>query len=64
MDDGNGQRIVIKVCFKARLSATETLILVQKAYDMCVTVRLHNLHAMCTEAQCSFQFVETTPPPF
>ena len=32
MDGGNGQRVVIKVCFKAGLSATETLVLVQKAY--------------------------------
>jgi len=32
MDDGNEQRVAIKFCFKAGLSATETLILVQKAY--------------------------------
>jgi hypothetical protein len=32
MDGGNEQRIAIKFCFKAGLSATETLILVQKAY--------------------------------
>jgi len=32
MDGGNVQRVGIKVCFKAGLSATETLILVQKAY--------------------------------
>ena len=32
MDGGNEQRIVIKFCFKAGLSATETLVLVQKAY--------------------------------
>ena len=31
MDGGNEQRVVITVCFKASLSATETLILVQKA---------------------------------
>jgi len=32
MDGGYEQRVVIKVCFKAGLSATETLVLVQKAY--------------------------------
>jgi hypothetical protein len=32
MDSGNEQRVAIKVCFKAGLSATETLVLVQKAY--------------------------------
>ena len=32
MDDGNEQRVVIKVRFKAGLSVTETLVLVQKAY--------------------------------
>ena len=32
MDGGNEQRIAIKFCFKAGLSATETLVLVQKAY--------------------------------
>jgi hypothetical protein len=32
MDGGNEQRDVIKFCFKAGLSATETLVLVQKAY--------------------------------
>jgi hypothetical protein len=32
MDGGNEQRIAIKFCFKADLSATETLVLVQKAY--------------------------------
>jgi hypothetical protein len=32
MDGGNEQRGAIKFCFKAGLSATETLILVQKAY--------------------------------
>jgi len=32
MDGGNEQRDAIKFCFKAGLSATETLILVQKAY--------------------------------
>jgi hypothetical protein len=31
VDGGNEQRIAIKVCFKAGLSATETLVLVQKA---------------------------------
>jgi histone-lysine N-methyltransferase SETMAR len=31
MDGGNEQRVAIKICFKAGLSATETLILVQKA---------------------------------
>ena len=32
MDGGNEQRVSIKFCFKAILSATETLVLVQKAY--------------------------------
>jgi hypothetical protein len=32
MVGGNEQRITIKFCFKARLSVTETLVLVQKAY--------------------------------
>ena len=32
MDGGNEQSVAIKFCFKAGLSATETLALVQKAY--------------------------------
>jgi len=32
MDGGNEERDAIKFCFKAGLSATETLVLVQKAY--------------------------------
>ena len=33
MDGGNEQRVAIKFCFKAGLSATETpVVLVQKAY--------------------------------
>ena len=32
MDGGNEQRVAIKFCFKAGLSATETLVWVQKAY--------------------------------
>jgi len=32
MDGGNEQRFDIKCCFKAGLSATKTLVLVQKAY--------------------------------
>jgi hypothetical protein len=32
MDGGNEQRVAIKFCFKTGLSATETLVLVQKAY--------------------------------
>ena len=32
MDGGNEQRVAIKFYFKAGLSATETLVLVQKAY--------------------------------
>jgi hypothetical protein len=31
MDGGNEQRVAIKFCFKAGLSATERLVLVQKA---------------------------------
>ena len=31
-DGRNEQRVTIKFCFKAGLSATETLVLVQKAY--------------------------------
>jgi hypothetical protein len=34
MDGGNEQRFAIKFCFKAGLSATETLVLVQKAYEI------------------------------
>jgi hypothetical protein len=33
MDGGIEQRIAIKCCFKVGLSATETLVLVQKAYE-------------------------------
>jgi hypothetical protein len=32
MDGGNEQRVTIKFCFKAGVSATETLVLVQKTY--------------------------------
>jgi len=32
MDGGNEQRVATKFCFKASLSASETLVLVQKAY--------------------------------
>jgi hypothetical protein len=32
MDGGNEERVAIKFCIKAGLSATETLVLVQKAY--------------------------------
>jgi len=32
MDDGNEQRVAVKFCFKAGLSVTETLVLVQNAY--------------------------------
>jgi hypothetical protein len=32
MDGGNEQRVAIRFCFKAGLSATETLVLAQKAY--------------------------------
>jgi hypothetical protein len=32
MDGGNEQRVAIKFYFKAGLSATETLVLAQKAY--------------------------------
>jgi hypothetical protein len=32
MDGRNEQTVAIKFCFKAGLSATETLVLVQKAY--------------------------------
>ena len=32
MDGGNEQRVAIKFCFKGGLSATETLVLVQKPY--------------------------------
>ena len=34
MDGGNEQRVAIKFCFKAGLSATETPVLVQKAYGI------------------------------
>jgi len=32
MDGGNEQGVFIKFCFKAGLSVTETLVLVQKSY--------------------------------
>jgi len=32
MDGGNEQRVAVKFCFKAGLSATETLVWLQKAY--------------------------------
>ena len=32
MEGGNEQRVAIKFCFRAGLSTTETLVLVQKAY--------------------------------
>jgi len=32
MDGGNEQRFAIKSCFRASLSVTETLVLVEKAY--------------------------------
>jgi len=32
MDGGNERRVAIKFCFKAGPSATETLVLMQKAY--------------------------------
>jgi hypothetical protein len=32
MDGGHEQRVAIKFCFKAGLSATESLVLVQEAY--------------------------------
>jgi len=32
MDDGNKQRVDLKFCFKADLSATKTLVQVQKSY--------------------------------
>jgi len=32
LDGGNKQRVAIQFCFKASLSAMETLVLVQKAY--------------------------------
>jgi len=34
MECGNEQRVVIVFCFKAGLFATETLVLVQKAYGI------------------------------
>jgi len=39
MDGGNEQRVAIKFCFKAGLSATETLVLVQKAYGNEAVIR-------------------------
>jgi hypothetical protein len=34
MDGGNEKRVAIKFCFKAGLSATETLVLVQRLVGM------------------------------
>jgi len=33
MDGGNEQRVALKLCFKAGLSATETLVMVQQPYE-------------------------------
>jgi hypothetical protein len=41
MDGGYEQRVAIKFCFKAGLSATETLVLVQKAYGNETVNRLY-----------------------
>jgi hypothetical protein len=38
MDSGDEQRVAITFCFKASLSATETPVLVQKAYGNVVFV--------------------------
>jgi hypothetical protein len=43
-DGGNEQRVAIKFCFKAGLSATETLVLVQKAYG---NKALNRSNVMC-----------------
>jgi hypothetical protein len=37
MDDGNEHRVAVKFRFKAGLSATGTLVLVQKSYDRCTS---------------------------
>jgi hypothetical protein len=41
MDGENEQTVAIKFCFKAGLSATETLLLVQKAYGSETLTRLN-----------------------
>ena len=41
MDVGNEQRVAIKFCFKAGLSATEALVVVQKAYGNGLLNRLN-----------------------
>jgi cystathionine beta-lyase/cystathionine gamma-synthase len=47
VDGGNEHRFAIRFCFKAGVSATETLVLVQKAYGnealMLLDVILYNL---------------------
>jgi hypothetical protein len=44
MDGRNEQRFAIKFCFKAGLSATETLILVQEAYGNAAVNRSNEKH--------------------
>jgi len=41
MNGRNEQRVAIKFCFKAGLSVTETLVLVQKAYGNGALNRSH-----------------------
>jgi len=57
MDDGNEQRVAIKFCFKAGLSAAETLVLVQKACGN-ETVNRSNVFSWYTRFQDGRELVE------
>ena len=53
MDGGNEQRVAIKFCFNAGLSATETPVLVQKAYgnevlDRSMVFMWYSRYRFCT----------------
>jgi len=57
MDGGNEQRVAIKFCFKAGPSATETLVLVQKAYGNEVVNQSH-VFSWCSRFRDRRELVE------
>jgi hypothetical protein len=57
MDGGNEETVAIKFCFKAGLSATETLVLVQKAYGNGALNR-SNVFRWCSRFQEGKEVVE------
>jgi len=57
MDSGNEQRVAIKFCFKAGLSATDTLLLVQKAYGN-EAVNRSNVFRWCSQFRDRRELVE------